>query len=705
MVIAASLSQLKGLLQEDALKIRPFLHGTVDRVLTGCRVVYVCLDEEVKSLAKKADNDNLKFKDHAKYLWKDDTFKELLLQIRSQQLVLSLLLQGLQMESIADVKKLVESNSGRLDQLATRSNTLRKSRPNIEVPESIFKECANWQDTIDAEAILGSPEFNFDDEIINAKAHRRAMALPDLHAGVQEPVTSQHTTHDTCNGGVPLAGVGLANLELKSEAEVEETHAELLGSLEHSLLPFMLPSSVSVAPSPWLPVMPNKTSAETISQQEEEAPPPLPPRRPTRSPVESKSPEVSINSVNSAFSGENIAVFSVPSSTISKTSTVSSRVTMGSSLSSPADSGDIQRETSTIARKTSYDTIFRALSDVPEEVRLVTSEVVEMHSIWKSLLIEERNFVERMAKIRTTFYDNVVEKWPVLENHLELIPIGEELAGFHRQYVFMILEGRLAQESFANCDPTLFETWASKTAKLYRDYCRRLPHAKSTILMTQNSDPKFLPYVETLDFGAGLSAKRWEDQLTLPVTQLDLYIKTLRRLHKICLASTTLVAKTNEPRFLRVLEVLRRMKNSCLRIIDEAQDREQIQDLHRRIHTLNADYLTQLNLMQQGRRILFQGMLARKKQGQGAWQSVHVVLLDNFLFWGMVKLPRSKNNRETKTKARTMQNRDLWILEAVSLLRKTLYVIPNANFLANSSAGDRNSSTRQRSPISEDNNS
>jgi hypothetical protein len=679
MVIAASLSQLKSHLQEDTLRSKPFLYETVDRALTGCRVVYVCLDEEVKSLAKKANNDDLKFKDHAKYPWKDDTFQELLLQIRNQQLALSLLLQGLQMESLAEIKKLVENNSGRLDQIAKRSNTLRKSRPNIEVPESIFKECANWQDMIDAEAILGSLEFNFDDETLNAKAQRRAMALPALHAGVQEPITSQHTTHDTYKRGVPLAGVGLANLKLKPEAEVEETHAELLGSLEHSLLPFMLPSSASVTLSPCLPVIPNKTSVESFSlHEEEEAPPPLPPRRPMRSPVESKSPEVSINSPNSAFSGENLAVSSVPTSAFLKTSTVSSRVATGSLLSSPTDSGDIQRETFTIARKTSYDTIFRALSDVPEEVRLATSEVVEMHSIWKSLLIEERNFIERMAEIRTTVYDNIVEKWPVLENHLELIPIGEELAGFHRQYIFMVLEGRLAQESFANCDPTLFETWASKTAKLYRDYCRRLPHAKSTILITQNVDPKFLPYVETLEFGAGLSAKRWEDQLTLPVTQLDLYIKTLRRLHKICLASTTLLAKTNEPRFLRVLEVLRRMKNSCLRIIDEAQDREQIQDLHRRIHTLNADYLTQLNLMQQGRRVLFQGMLARKKHGQGAWQAVHVVLLDNFLFWGMVKLSRSKNTSETKTKAKTIQNRDLWILEAVSF-RKKLYVIPDAN--------------------------
>jgi hypothetical protein len=632
------------------------------------------LDEEVKELAKKADNDNLKFKDRTKYLWKEDTFKELLLQIRGQQLALSLLLQGLQMESIDDIRRLVENNSGRLDQIATRSNTLRKSRPNIKVPESVFKACADRQDMIDAEATLRSGESHFGGEIVNVKSYRRATTLATLHAEGQGPVTSKHSTDDTYNGGVSLAAVGLANLELVSDAEEKGTHAELPGSLEHSLLSFVPPSSTSVALSPWLPVLPNMTSVETVSQEEEEAPPPLPPRRPTRPSVESKSPEESINSLTSVFSSEHISVFSAPSSDFSKTSTVSLRATNRSSPDCPAGSGHIQRETSTIARKTSYDTIFGALCEVPEDVRLATSEVVEMHNIWKSLLIEERTFVERMAQNRTIFYNNIIKEWPVLENHLELIPMGEELAGFHRHYILMVMEGQLAQEPFANCDPALFQTWASKTAKLYRDYCHQLPHAKGTILMTQNVDPKFLPYVETLGFGGVLSERRWEGQLTLPVTQLDLYIKMLRRLHKICLASTTLLAKVNEPRFLRVLEALRRMKNSCLRIIDEAQDREKVQDLQRRIHTLNVDYLTQLNLIQQGRRILFQGMLARKKQGQGAWQAVHAVLLDNYLFWGMVKPSRSRDTTGSKTKAKMMQTKDLWILEAVSIFCKSLHI-------------------------------
>jgi hypothetical protein len=582
MVIAASLSQLQGLLQQDALKNKPLLHETFDRALTGCRVVYVCLDEEVRELAKKADNDNLKFKDRTKYLWKEDTFKELLQQIRGQQSALSLLLQGLQMESIADIKRLVQDNSARLDQIATRSNTLRKSRPNIKVPESVFEEGTDLQSIIDAEAILRSAEFDFDDEIVNSKAYRRAMALATFHAEGQEPVTSQNLTEEKCDEELSGAGVDLANLELKLEPEVKDTHAELLDSLEHSFLPFMPPSSENGALSPRFSKLPIVPSFEAISQEEEgegeeeeeEAPPPLPPRRPMRPLAESRATEVLSEARNSAFSNDSTSVFSAPSWALSKSSTVSSLTTMGSSLSNLTDNGDFQRKPLVLAHKGSYDTLFRKLSGDPEDVHLATSEDVDMNNIWKSLLSEERNFVERMTKFRTTFYDNITKEWPVLENHLELIPVGEQIAGFHRQYILMTLEGQLAQGTFATCDPSLFETWSSKTNKIYREYCQRLPHAKSAILMTQNMDSKFLPYVETLGFGAALLGKSCEDYLTLPITQLDLYIETLRSLHKICLASTSASAKRNGPRYLRVLEAVRCLKKSCL---------------HRRFTRLGAD--------------------------------------------------------------------------------------------------------------------
>lgn len=97
MVIAASLSQVQNLLQRDALQNKPELHETFDQALTGCRVVYTCLEEEVRDLVAKANNNDLGFRDRTKFIWKEETFKELLQQIRGQQSALSLLIQGLQM--------------------------------------------------------------------------------------------------------------------------------------------------------------------------------------------------------------------------------------------------------------------------------------------------------------------------------------------------------------------------------------------------------------------------------------------------------------------------------------------------------------------------------------------------------------------------------------------------------------------------------
>jgi hypothetical protein len=159
MVIAASLSQIQNLLHHDALQQKPELLETFDRALTGCRVVYGCLEEEVRDLVAKAENDELKFKDRAKFLWKEDTFKELLTQIRGQQSALSLLIQGLQMESIADIQKLVQQNSVTLDQVVKRSRTLRQSHPRVKVPESLLSQQSRLEHEADIESILKATEF------------------------------------------------------------------------------------------------------------------------------------------------------------------------------------------------------------------------------------------------------------------------------------------------------------------------------------------------------------------------------------------------------------------------------------------------------------------------------------------------------------------------------------------------------------------
>jgi len=98
MIISASLSQVQGLLLRDALQRKPDLRSAFDTALTGCMVVFSCLDDEVRGLiGKAASGSDLDRMDRVRIVWKEDRMKELLQQLRGQQTALLLLIQGLQM--------------------------------------------------------------------------------------------------------------------------------------------------------------------------------------------------------------------------------------------------------------------------------------------------------------------------------------------------------------------------------------------------------------------------------------------------------------------------------------------------------------------------------------------------------------------------------------------------------------------------------
>ena len=97
-VISASLAQVQGLLLRTQCKIRPELRDAFDIALTGCAVTFSCLDHGVQCLAQEADETNrFGWKTKARYVWKEEAMRDLLLQIRGQQTAISLLIQGLQM--------------------------------------------------------------------------------------------------------------------------------------------------------------------------------------------------------------------------------------------------------------------------------------------------------------------------------------------------------------------------------------------------------------------------------------------------------------------------------------------------------------------------------------------------------------------------------------------------------------------------------
>jgi hypothetical protein len=79
------------------------------------------------------------------------------------------------------------------------------------------------------------------------------------------------------------------------------------------------------------------------------------------------------------------------------------------------------------------------------------------------------------------------------------------------------------------------------------------------------------------------------------------------------------------------------LKTLSSTLLEDAQGREDIQNLEKRIHTLDSDLFSQLRMLDSTRRVRHQGGMVVKLKSQGPWQSVHVMLLDNFLLWGKVK--------------------------------------------------------------------
>ncbi|KAH6622017.1 hypothetical protein C7974DRAFT_314631 [Boeremia exigua] len=557
MVIAASLSQVQNLLQNDSLLRKPLLLETFDRALTGCRIVYGALEEEVRDLVEKAQRNDLKFKDRAKYLWKEDTFKELLTQIRGQQSALSLLIQGLQMESMSDIRKLVEDNSDKLDQVVKRSKTLRQTHPRIMVPESIFMHDSGATDVAEAQSVVKSAQFEFDDQVVNSKAYQRAMARYTLNA-------------------TDLAKFDLKNFEA-TETEVGDGESTEIGTIQG---PQPRRNSLVAARSEQL-------VAQITSGSEIEDPMVLP--KPTQDVPKS---EVQSPGLRLAHQASHVDLAPKPASP-------------GLRVPRP---------------------VFRSS---------------EMHAVWLVLVEAERNFFDRMTRLRKSFYDNVVRQWPALEPHLGIVLIGEKLAATNKKLLWLPMEQQLLESDQAVCDPTIFETWTTNIQRMFRGYCQALPHALGALRATQNSDSKFTPFVNTLGLSLAYFGKSWEDYLKLPIVELDLCIEKMQSFISIAAGINHMDANTEVQRLTRALEALSWLKSKSAAVLEQSQSQEDLQNLERRIHAPDADIMSRLKLRDASRRVRYQGVMTMKFKSKGPWYPVHVVLLDNFLFWGGLK-PQKK---------------------------------------------------------------
>lgn len=102
-VISASLSQIQALIlskqdPEMLLRSRPEIAATLDTALTGCMVLFSCLNEEILNVSRYAQGQSdVSWKGKIRAAWKHEAFQELLYGIRGQQTAINTLIQLLNM--------------------------------------------------------------------------------------------------------------------------------------------------------------------------------------------------------------------------------------------------------------------------------------------------------------------------------------------------------------------------------------------------------------------------------------------------------------------------------------------------------------------------------------------------------------------------------------------------------------------------------
>ncbi|KAL5432133.1 hypothetical protein PMIN07_008597 [Paraphaeosphaeria minitans] len=463
--------------------------------------------------------------------------------------------------------------------------------------------------------------------------------------------------------------------------EDEKVQADILDDIEKSMLPFMPPVSTSRHPSVVvtedesaeasqeqsisetaesstqtpLPIPSDDVTEDvwcspdahhsdtalsqhsaTNEDQEDEKPPPLPPRCNASSLLAPAQSELKKTS-----SWDDIFAPLATTSPLPLTNPSSEK-----NSSQPSDNS-LTESPPPLAKKPSN--LYSPDTDTKDIASPALTAGINPGKIWASIVLDEEKFIERMNKFTNIFYGVVVKEWPVLEKHMEAIVLARQLAPLHQEYILDVVREQTQQNPFAVCDPRLFATWASKTYRVLKEYSRRYPHALYALRLTQNRDKKFGPCIDTIGLNLTQVGQSWEDHLVLPIVQLDTYIIQLQGIAQWLDEGSVPVPTKEQSRVKATLETLQMLKTQCSNLSEKSISQEEIQSMHRKVHTVDTSLVDVLELTSPDRRIVYHGSTALRLNSRGPWKPMQVVLLDNYIFWGKLKSTKDVNHKGMMT--------------------------------------------------------
>ncbi|EMT70534.1 hypothetical protein NOF04DRAFT_5704 [Fusarium oxysporum II5] len=167
----------------------------------GCRATLACIKQEFELLFNRSD-----WKARFMVLWKEDDMKKLLGRLDRKRESILLLLQLLSLSSVREVQALVAKKQSALtvakEDITALIPTYWSCRDTIldsldkETVDSIY---ADWENR---ESKLSTTEFDFDYELINTRAYRRALAQAQAKRSRELPRRELDTPAREPNAGI-----------------------------------------------------------------------------------------------------------------------------------------------------------------------------------------------------------------------------------------------------------------------------------------------------------------------------------------------------------------------------------------------------------------------------------------------------------------------------------------------------------------------
>ncbi|KAM0426281.1 hypothetical protein ACHAPT_008321 [Fusarium lateritium] len=184
-VISIALSELQmRILRRDDLSqawaSRTDVLVAFETALTGCMVVFSCLEAETRQLQLQ-NSARMGVWAKIRFMWNQDRLKDLLTALRGQQTSISFLLNILETEALSDIQRNIRDNGARIQAPASQAQSLRSRNPSIRMEsESIFDNDTAKLSLFDVEIVSAvAPselDFEFDNLVLDSQAYRRAFA-------------------------------------------------------------------------------------------------------------------------------------------------------------------------------------------------------------------------------------------------------------------------------------------------------------------------------------------------------------------------------------------------------------------------------------------------------------------------------------------------------------------------------------------------